>query len=239
MHGAHGYLIAQFMSAYSNKRTDEYGGPLVNRLRFPLEIIADIRAKCGVDFVVSFRISADEFVIGGRDIAETKAICRHLEAAGVNLLHISAGTYESTRMIIPPLGTPYGWLAGYAAEVKQVVHIPVQVVGRIKDPEIAEDILAAGQADLISFGRASLADPDLPRKYAEGHAEPDPAVHRLQPGLHRHPVPNQPIRCLVNPTCGYEAAQEIRPAAHPEARARGRRRPGRAGSRSRRRAWRS
>lgn len=70
VHGAHGYLIAQFLSAYSNKRTDEYGGPLHNRLRFPLEIVADIRAKCGDDFVVSFRISADEYVIGGRDLAE-------------------------------------------------------------------------------------------------------------------------------------------------------------------------
>lgn len=213
VHGAHGYLIAEFMSAYSNKRTDAYGGPLVNRLRFPLEIIADIRAKCGFDFAVSFRISADEFVIGGRDIAETKAICRHLEAAGVNLLHISAGTYESTRMIIPPLGTPYGWLAGYAAEVKQVVHIPVQVVGRIKDPEIAEDILAAGQADLISFGRASLADPDLPRKYLEGHAGRIRQCIGCNQGCIDILFGNKPIRCLVNPTCGYEAAQEVRPAA--------------------------
>ncbi|HEY3407417.1 MAG TPA: FAD-dependent oxidoreductase [Propionicimonas sp.] len=213
VHGAHGYLIAEFMSAYSNKRTDAYGGPLVNRLRFPLEIIADIRAKCGFDFVVSFRISADEFVIGGRDIAETKAICRHLEAAGVNLLHISAGTYESTPRIIPPLGTPYGWLAGYAAEVKQVVHIPVQVAGRIKDPEIAEDILAAGQADLISFGRASLADPDLPRKYLEGHAGRIRQCIGCNQGCIDILFGNKPIRCLVNPTCGYEAAQEVRPAA--------------------------
>jgi len=213
VHGAHGYLIAEFMSAYSNKRTDAYGGPLVNRLRFPLGIIADIRAKCGFDFAVSFRISADEFVIGGRDITETKAICRNLEAAGVNLLHISAGTYESTRVIIPPLGTPYGWLAGYAAEVKQVVHIPVQVVGRIKDPEIAEDILGAGQADLISFGRASLADPDLPRKYLEGHAGRIRQCIGCNQGCIDILFQNKPIRCLVNPTCGYEAAQEVRPAA--------------------------
>lgn len=216
VHGAHGYLIAEFMSPYSNKRTDAYGGPLANRLQFPLEIIADIRAKCGRDFTVSFRISADEFVIGGRDIAETKAICRHLEAAGVNLLHISAGTYESTRMIIPPLGTPYGWLAGHAAEIKQVVHIPVQVVGRIKDPEIAEDILAADQADLISFGRASLADPDLPRKYIEGHARHIRQCIGCNQGCIDILFGNQPIRCLVNPTCGYEGAQEVQPAANPK-----------------------
>ena len=212
VHGAHGYLIAQFMSAYSNKRTDEYGGPLHNRMRFPLGIIADIRAKCGDDFVVSFRISADEFVIGGRDLAETKVICQQLEAAGVDLVHISAGTYESGWAIIPPLGTKYAWLADFAAEVKQVVSIPVQVVGRIKDPEVAETILRAGQADLISFGRASLADPDLPRKYAEGHAEQIRQCIGCNQGCISILFLNQPIKCLVNPSLGYEGAKEIKPA---------------------------
>lgn len=212
VHGAHGYLIAEFMSSYSNKRTDGYGGPLVNRLRFPLEIVADIRAKCGSDFVVSFRISADEFVLGGRGLAETKTICRRLEAAGIDLVHISAGTYESTSAIIPPLGHPYGWLAGYAAEVKQVVHIPVQVVGRIKEPELAEDILGTRQADLISFGRASLADPDLPRKYAEGRSDQIRQCIGCNQGCIDVLFGNKPIRCLVNPSCGFEAAQEVQPA---------------------------
>ena len=213
VHGAHGYLIAEFMSSYSNKRTDGYGGPLANRLRFPLEVVADIRAKCGDDFVVSFRISADEFVLGGRGLAETKTICRRLEAAGADLVHISAGTYESTSTIIPPLGHPYAWLAGYAAEVKRVVHIPVQVVGRIKDPALAEDILGTGQADLISFGRASLADPDLPRKYAAGHSDRIRECIGCNQGCIDVLFGNQPIRCLVNPSCGFEGAQEVRPAA--------------------------
>lgn len=213
VHGAHGYLIAQFLSAYSNKRTDEYGGPLRNRMRFALEIIADIRAKCGDDFAVSFRISVDEFVIGGRDLAETKVICQQLEAAGIDLVHLSAGTYESAWAIIQPLGTKYAWLADLAAEVKQVVSIPVQVVGRIKNPEVAETILQAGQADLISFGRASLADPDLPRKYAEGHAEQIRECIGCNQGCISILFLNQPIRCLVNPSLGYEGAREIRPAA--------------------------
>lgn len=212
VHGAHGYLIAQFMSGYSNKRTDEYGGPLHNRMRFPLAIIADIRSKCGDDFVVSFRISADEYVIGGRDLAETKVICRQLEAAGVDMVHISAGTYESAWAIIPPLGQPYAWLADVAAEVKQVVSIPVQVVGRIKTPQVAEDILRAGQADLISFGRASLADPDLPRKYAEGHPEQIRECIGCNQGCISILFLNQPIRCLVNPSLGFEGAREIKPA---------------------------
>lgn len=213
LHGAHGYLIAEFLSAYSNKRTDSYGGSLHNRLRFPLEVIADVRAKCGDDYPVSFRISADEYVIGGRDIAETLVVCQALEAAGIDLLHISAGTYESAWAIIPPLGRPYAWLADFAAQVKQVVGIPVQVVGRIKDPDVAESILQAGKADLISFARASLADPDLPRKYAEGHPEQIRQCIGCNQGCISILFTNQPIRCLVNPSCGYEGAQEVKPAA--------------------------
>lgn len=213
LHGAHGYLIAEFLSAYSNKRTDSYGGSLHNRLRFPLEVIADVRAKCGDDYPVSFRISADEYVIGGRDLAETIVVCQALEAAGIDLLHISAGTYESAWAIIPPLGRPYAWLADFAAQVKQVVKIPVQVVGRIKDPDVAESILQAGKADLISFARASLADPDLPRKYAEGHPEQIRQCIGCNQGCISILFTNQPIRCLVNPSCGYEGAQEVKPAA--------------------------
>ena len=213
VHGAHGYLIAQFMSAYSNKRTDEYGGTLYNRLRFPLEIIADIKAKCGPDFVVSFRISADEYVIGGRDLAETTVICQQLETAGIDLVHVTAGTYESAWAIIPPLGRPYAWLAECAAQIKQVVKIPVQVVGRIKDPLVGETILASGQADLVSFARASLADPDLARKYAEGHPEQIRQCIGCNQGCITILFANQPIRCLVNPSLGFEGAQEIRPAA--------------------------
>jgi len=213
VHGAHGYLIAQFMSAYSNKRTDEYGGPLHNRLRFPLEIIEDIKAKCGPEFVVSFRISADEYVIGGRDLAETTLVCQQLEAAGIDLVHVTAGTYESAWAIIPPLGRPYAWLAECAARIKQVVKIPVQVVGRITDPLVGETILASGQADLVSFARASLADPDLARKYAEGHAEQIRHCIGCNQGCITILFANQPIRCLVNPSLGFEGAQEIRAAA--------------------------
>lgn len=215
VHGAHGYLVAEFLSAYSNKRTDEYGGPLRNRLRFAREIIADIRAKCGSDYPVSFRISADEYVIGGRDIAETIVVCRELEAAGIDLLHLSAGTYESAWAIIPPLGRPYAWLADFSARVKQAIGIPVQLVGRIKDPETAEMLLESGKADLISFARASLADPDLPRKYAEGRSDQIRLCIGCNQGCISILFTNQPIRCLVNPSLGYEGADEIRPAQAP------------------------
>ena len=91
IHGAHGYLVAQFMSPYSNKRVDEYGGNLTNRAKFAVEIVEDIRKKCGDDFIIGFRISGDEFVEGGRTLEDTKTIVKMLEAAGLDLIHVSAG----------------------------------------------------------------------------------------------------------------------------------------------------
>ncbi|WP_425953735.1 FAD-dependent oxidoreductase [Xylanimonas sp. McL0601] len=209
IHGGHGYLVAQFMSPYSNKRTDLYGGSLENRIRFPLEIIADIRAKCGPDFAVTFRISADEYVIGGRGIDETVAMSRRLEAAGIDLIHVSAGTYESAWAIVPPMYIRQGWNTDFAAAVKNVVSIPVQTAGRIKDAEVAEGIIASGQADLVSLARASLADPDFPRKVAEGRVEEIRECIGCNQGCITLLFGGEPIRCLVNPSVGYESTDTI------------------------------
>lgn len=210
VHGAHGYLIAQFMSKYSNKRCDEYGGSLENRLRFPLEIIADIRKKCGPDFLIDFRISGDEKVPGGRTIEETKCIAAQLEKQGIDMINVSAGTYESTWAIIPPMNITPGWIVDYAAEVKKVVHIPVMTVGRINDPYLAENILTSGKADLIAMGRASLADPEFPKKFAEGRPEDIRQCIGCQQGCLEILFKNEPIRCLVNPTCGFEYLNEMK-----------------------------
>lgn len=216
IHGAHGYLIAQFMSDYSNKRTDCYGGSLNNRLRFPLEIIADIRKKCGTDYPVSFRISADECVTGGRHLEETKEICQKLEAAGVALLHVTAGTYEASWGIIPPLYIAKGWIVDFAEAVKKVVSIPVQTVGRINDPELAETILESGKADLISMGRASLADSELPNKYAQGRESEIRHCIGCNQGCVGELFQNKPIRCLVNPQLGFEASHEVKKTEYPK-----------------------
>lgn len=215
VHGAHGYLIAQFMSKYSNKRVDEYGGPLKNRIRFPLEIIREIRERCGRDFLVGFRISGDEHVPGGRNIEETKVIARELEKAGVDVLHVSCGTYESASTIVPPMGSPLAWIADYAAEVKKVVKIPVITVGRINDPLLAEEVLRSGKADLVAMGRASLADPDLPNKYAEGRYEDIRPCIGCQQGCLEILFRNEPIRCLVNPTLGFEYKEELKKGKTP------------------------
>ena len=134
IHGAHGYLIAEFMSPYSNKRTDCYGGALQNRIRFALEIIKDIRAKCGDDFIVGYRIYADEFVTGGRTIEDTKTIVPYLEAAGIDYVHVTAGVYRSFDTVIPSMYCRHAWIADLAAEVKTVTNLPVLSVGRYNAP---------------------------------------------------------------------------------------------------------
>ncbi|MBN2397677.1 MAG: NADH:flavin oxidoreductase, partial [Deltaproteobacteria bacterium] len=202
VHGAHGYLIAQFMSLHANKRTDGYGGPLTNRLRFPLEVLVDIRSKVGSNFPVIFRISGDELVPGGRAIEETKTIVQTLERAGIDAVHVSVGTYGSGYAITPPAAVAHGWITGYAREVKRVVSIPVITVGRITDPHLAETIVAGGTADLVAMGRASLADPDLPNKAAAGRfGEINHCIGCMQ-GCAEMISRYQPATCLVNPTLG-------------------------------------
>lgn len=210
IHGAHGYLVAQFMSPYSNKRTDEYGGPLQNRMRFAIEIIRNIREKCGDDFIVGYRISGDEHVTGGRNIEDTKTIVPYLEDAGISYIHVTAGVYRSFDAVIPSMYCDHAWIADYAKEVKQVVKkIPVISVGRYNDPRLAENVLACGKADLVSFGRQSLADPDTPIKAQEGRF----AEIRQCIGCHHacigNLLANVPGACILNPMIGHEA--EIKP----------------------------
>ena len=209
IHGAHGYLIAQFMSPYSNKRTDKYGGHLSNRMRFPLEIIANIKAKTGKDFGLGFRISCDEFVPGGRTIEDTKAMAILLEQAGIDVLHVSCGVYASVDKIVPASSTPHGWLASYAEEVKKVVSIPVITVGRINDPFVGDSIIAGGKADFVAMARASLADPELPRKAASGEFDEIRPCIACNEGCIGILFADQPIKCVLNPTLGKEAELTI------------------------------
>ncbi len=213
IHGAHGYLVAQFMSPYSNKRSDKYGGHLLNRMRFPLEIVSNIRAKCGKDFGVGFRISCDEFVLGGRTIEDTKAIAVLLEGAGIDVLHVSCGVYGSVDKIVPASSVPHGWLAGYAEEVKKVIRIPVITVGRINDPFVADSIIAAGKADFVAMGRASLADPEFPKKAQAGEIDEIRPCIACNEGCIGILFMDQPIKCVLNPTLGKEVELAIKPAA--------------------------
>ncbi len=171
IHGGHGYLITEFTSSYSNKRTDKYGGNLINRMRFPVEIIKNIKAKCGDDFPIDYKISGEEQVEGGTNIEDTKAMAMILEEAGITSLNVSVGVYESWYMQVPPAVMGHGWLTKYSSEIKKVVDIPVTTVGRINNPLVAESIIKSGKADACYMGRASLADPHMPNKAMAGQYE--------------------------------------------------------------------
>lgn len=219
IHGAHGYLIAQFMSAYSNKRIDEFGGSLHNRIRFPREIIHSVRRKLGPSFPVMFRVSGEEKVPGGRTIDETRVIARLLAEAGVDAIDVSVGVNISGKYIIAPAALPPGFLLSYSDEIKKAVSVPVIGVGRINDPMLAEDAIETGKADLIAWGRSSLADPELPNKVAAGQLDDIcPCIACLQGcarllELHANPRAKIKVTCLVNPFCARETEMQIKPAA--------------------------
>lgn len=213
IHGAHGYLVNQFMSPFSNKRIDQYGGTILNRARFALEIIADIRAKVGADYPLIYRMSVNEFVEGGLTTEDSKVIAMLLEEAGVDLIHASNGVYASAETIIPPTAVGHAWSATISEELKKVVSIPVITVGRINDPLIAESVLRARQADLVSMGRGSLADPHLPNKAKAGRFDDIIRCIGCLQGCIQRNAQQLPIKCLVNPLTGHEAERQVEPAS--------------------------
>ncbi|MEE0510666.1 MAG: FAD-dependent oxidoreductase, partial [Peptococcaceae bacterium] len=205
IHGAHGYLVNQFVSPFSNKRTDLYGGSLRNRARFALNIIAKTRQKVGVDYPIIYRMSVQEYVEGGLQIEEAKAFAQLLEEAGVDMIHCSQGIYASIAAVVPPFGVTRGAFVDNAAAIKSVVNIPVSAVGRINDPDLAEAILTSGKADLVTMARASLADPEMPNKVREEKYEDiSRCIGCLQGCLANSNAGTRKVRCLVNPMTGME-----------------------------------
>lgn len=213
IHGAHGYLITQFFSPYSNKRLDEYGGNFWNRTRFAREIINDIREKCGTDFIIDMRISAEEFVEGGLNIEDNKAIARMMEEAGLDMLHVSVGNYLSVDLVVASSHTNHGWFTDWAKQIKEVVNIPIITVSRINDPFLADNILASGKADFVAMGRASLTDPAMPIKAHEGRLEDIRGCIGCNDGCIGTLFTDNPIKCVINPFMGHEYEGEIQPAA--------------------------
>ena len=150
VHAAHGYLINQFLSPNANRRTDAYGGSFDNRIRFVLEVLAEIKTKCGADFPVGLRINGEDYIENGWCLDDALRLAVILEARGADYLHVSAGVYGSRELTIPSMYTPHGCFAHLAAAVKQVVAIPVVAVGRIKTPRLASMIIESGKADMIA-----------------------------------------------------------------------------------------
>lgn len=154
VHSAHGYLLNQFLSPLTNKRTDEYGGPIENRIRVHLEVIEAVRSAVGPDFPVQVRLGASDFTEGGTTIEDSQAAARAFEKAGVDVIHISGGFIGYT----PPGLAGQGYFAPLSEAIKSVVSIPVILTGGITEADAAERLLAEKKADLIGVGRAILAD---------------------------------------------------------------------------------
>lgn len=211
IHGAHGYLLNQFFSPRSNRREDEYGGGLEGRMRLPLEVAKSVRRELGDDFPLMYRLTAVEGLEGGLELDDVLALCRALEAAGVDHIDVSAGTYESSALITPSMEAAIAPNVDVAGEIKKGVGIGVSVVGRIMDPDTAEEILRSGRADFVTMGRALHADPYLPRKALEGRAEDiRPCIGCLK--CSDLLGTGGPVLCTVNSRAGQEEETRIRRA---------------------------
>ncbi len=211
IHGAHGYLLNQFFSPRSNRREDEYGGGLEGRMRLPLEVAKSVRRELGDDFPLMYRLTAVEGLEGGLELGDVLALCQALEAAGVDHIDVSAGTYESSALITPSMEAAIAPNADVAGEIKKSVGIGVSVVGRIMDPDTAEEILRSGRADFVTMGRALHADPYLPQKALKGRAEDiRPCIGCLK--CSDLLGTGGPVLCTVNSRAGQEEETRIQPA---------------------------
>lgn len=206
IHGAHGYLITQFLSPFSNARHDGYGGSALKRLRFMTEVYGAVREAVGPDFPIIVRLSGDEMVEGGLTIKDSVAIAKALEGVGADALHVSAGNYASYARgkMIAPMAMPDGVLLDLAKAVKKAVSIPVIAVGKIRQPDMAERALKSGEADFIAIGRTLLADPDWPNKVLEGRTKEISRCIACNQGCISRLFEQKDVWCTVRPETGRE-----------------------------------
>jgi len=207
LHGGHGYLLNEFLSPYTNKRKDRFGGDIEGRSRFPLLVVNRVKEAVGDDIALIYRLSVIEFVKDGLEINDSIVFAKELEKAGVQILHITAGLNETPsamNRVIPPMSFPRGRLVPYAEEIKKEVKVPVIVVQRINTPELADDIIRRGRADLVATGRALIADPHWPLKAQEGRLDEIRRCIACNQGCMEKIVLEETLTCLHNPEVGYE-----------------------------------
>ena len=221
-HGAHGYLISEFLSRYFNRRKDRYGGSLENMARFASEIISTTRKRLGPLFTLGIRINGDDFIPGGTTIEDAEAMAPYFEEAGVDYISVSGGVYGSVKATVAPMMEPRGSFVPLAREIKKRVSVPVITTGRINDPMLAEETLVNGWADLIGLGRSLIADPELPLKLQRGDLRDirkciacnqgciDRINKTILPG--KDDGQDASLTCMVNPDAGKEGNFLFKPA---------------------------
>ncbi|MBS6749108.1 MAG: FAD-dependent oxidoreductase [Firmicutes bacterium] len=211
VHCAHGYLVSTFISARTNKRTDEFGGCFENRMRLPRLIIENIRKKTGGNMPILCRINCRDEGDGGVDVHDAAAIAAYLEqVCGVDAIHVTRSIHIHDEFMWAPNITHGGFNAELGTEIKRAVSVPVILVGRFTEPQYAELLVKEGRADLIAFGRQSIADPELPNKARNGQLEKlTPCIACLL-GCVPNMLQGRPITCAMNPCVGRES--ELKPA---------------------------
>ena len=202
IHGAHGYLLQQFLSPYTNKRTDEYGGSMENRCRFIVRILKGIREVVEPGFVVGARINGNDFVEGGNDQDACVEIAKYLEPY-VDYFNVSCGVYASAATMIEPCYSPEGWRSGFVKAIKSQVSVPVIAVNTVKHPQFAEQLLQEGVSDFVGMSRMHIADPYLVQKTMAGRED---LIRKCLGCMNcnKSVVAGRTLHCALNPIAGHE-----------------------------------
>ncbi|MEA4944817.1 MAG: FAD-dependent oxidoreductase [Propionicimonas sp.] len=209
IHGAHGYLVNQFLSPHTNRRDDEYGRDPAGRARFPLEILDGLRAALGREYPLIYRISANEFLPDGLTVPDTGAFCTQLVEHGIDAINVSGSIYETNRVAGGPWD-PLGAFVDDAVAIRKAIGaaVPVCVANRIKTPAFADELIASGAVDLVATGRAVICDPEFYRKAKEGHTD------RIRICLSCNYCMSElmmghAVSCLYNPLAGHESEFDL------------------------------
>lgn len=212
--GSAGYLVCQFLSPKTNQRQDDYGGSLENRMRFGLEVIARVREAVGPEMAVGIRIAGHDFVPGSHTNAEAVRFARACQEAGVDYINVTGGWHETKVPQLSPEVPPAG-LSYLAREVRRAVSVPVCASNRINTPDLAEEVLARGDADLVCIGRGLIADPEFPLKARQGGAGLVRRCIACNQGCFDQILVQKPVICAVNPRAGHEEEPPEAPADNP------------------------
>ncbi|WP_042462050.1 oxidoreductase [Neobacillus dielmonensis] len=216
VHFAHGYLLHSFLSPHSNKRTDEFGGSLENRMRFPMAVLSEIAEKFGDKAAVTIRISADEYLEDGLKFDEVIAICQEAVKAGAQAISLTAGSYDSVEYTIQPMFIEQGFLIPFSKKLKEIVDVPVIVAGRLNSAELIESIMDNNEADMIAIGRGLISDEELIVKMKNRQYEEIRYCVACNQGCIDNVFQGKGVTCLVNARAGFEAERNITEAEEPK-----------------------
>jgi 2,4-dienoyl-CoA reductase (NADPH2) len=209
--GSEGYLLNQFLCARTNQRTDRWGGSIENRMRLPVEIVKQVRAKVGPNFIIMYRHSVLDLVEGGNSWDEVVQVAQALEKVGVTIFNTGIGWHEAR---VPTIVTsvPRAAFASVAARLRKAVKVPVAASNRINMPDEAEALIASGDVDMVSMARPFLADAQWVNKVAQGRVDEINTCIACNQACLDHTFANKRASCLVNPRAGYETELVYRPA---------------------------